>query len=63
MFAIRDLSLGMLTATISCTKQIVPDAQRATLLLYHAFCTRLQDEDFTFIQRFVQRHLRFVGRP
>ena len=41
----------------SCTKELILDAQRAALLALHAFCVRLMNEDFTFIRRFVQRHL------
>ena len=39
------------------TKELADDVDRATLLIVYVFCLRLQNEDFTFIQRFILRHL------
>jgi hypothetical protein len=33
--------------------------QRSPLLLLHAFCLRLQNEDTAFIREFIQRHVDF----
>ncbi|MCJ1312762.1 hypothetical protein MMC25_006438 [Agyrium rufum] len=42
---------------VTLIKESIQEAERSTLLLLHAFSIRLHNEDFTFIQRFVQRHL------
>lgn len=34
-------------------------AKRAAMLILYTFCLRFQEEDFTFIQSFIQQHLRF----
>ena len=39
------------------TKEAIQSVSRAALLVLYAFTMRLQDEDFTFIRKFVQRHL------
>ena len=40
------------------TKEYSSKLRRIILLLVYVFSIRLQDEDFTFITRFLQRHLR-----
>jgi hypothetical protein len=58
MFAFR--LLGMLLNLSS--RQIAETAslmRRTPLLLLHAFCLRLQDEDTAFIREFIQRHVEF----
>lgn len=42
---------------IAYTRELLNAAQRATLLMLHVFCLRLQDEDFSFICNFIRRHL------
>ncbi|KAI9782801.1 MAG: hypothetical protein M1839_004552 [Geoglossum umbratile] len=44
---------------IICTQESIADASRVALILLHTFCLRLQDEDFTFIRSFIERHLAF----
>ena len=50
---------GSLNSLCRYTKEPIQSAFRATLLVLNAFTLRLQDEDFTFIRKFIQRHLDF----
>jgi hypothetical protein len=46
---------------IRYTKESITNVERATLLVLHSFCIRLQDEDFTFIRGFIQRHVSLIA--
>jgi hypothetical protein len=58
MFAFRLLGmlLNLSSRQIAETTSLM---RRTPLLLLHAFCLRLQDEDTAFIREFIQRHVEF----